>query len=1043
MVNLNSLECVARASIQARHTSLQLSTTASADRRGFYTLPPLPPGEYELSATADGYQPAVMHHIELPVSGRVELNFELRMLRRAWEGTNSGRAYFGSGYVVDFYGPDIALLSRYVDPPRPTAGTLESTASYVIEPEQLRDLPFQGRDAYTMLVMLPGVSADAPTARGLGLSVNGQRSYSTQFLLDGVGANNQLISGPLLSVPPEAIQEYRISTNNWSAEFGGTSGVIANAVTRAGGNEWHGLGYLNIKNDVLNASDFQDNLSGWGRRPEKEIQPGLSLGGPILRQRLFLSNSIELFRARGRQAPQTFLLPSTAFAQFYTAPDSAARNLLERFPAPAVTDGVRPSAEWIAEPPVTLNRLLSLQRVDWIGARHRLLGRVADTKISRPDFSWTPYKDFVTPLDQNALGLAVNVTSTLGPALYHELRTGWSDGRIEWDRPHPEVPTLSVSEGVSLPGSLIAYSFRDRSRNFEVSSHWIWSQARHTLKFGGALLTRDIDGYLTAGRDGRYTFGTIVDFGIGVPSSWSVAVARASLPALVLPVYERSYREYQRSFFAQDTVRLASRLTLNAGLRVENFGSPSASNQDGVFVMGNGNTPTDQIRLAHLLFGQTGDAIYPPLWNWAPRAGISWAITKSGDTILRAAAGVFHDRVFDNLWENVRINSIAVRTFPYLAGPQSFLDSVAQLLPAYAGIPAADDFPGLTAFSPRWRTPRSISFLAGLSRRIGYGWTLEANWFHAVGRDLLVTDQVNRPFSLAAEDAGSDNPGRYLNAAVPQIALRSTVGESDYQALLLTASYRSARHQLRAAYTWSHSMDNQSDPLAADFFDLDFTRTRALNDRRIAAFSRQFDAAVDRGNSDFDQRHNLVLISIHDLPTWRSRLGRWLGRWQLSQLAGFRSGFPFTVWANTAAPIEGGAILNNRADVAGPVSIERLATPGGLRLLTAASFAQPTDGELGNLGRNALRSPGFFNVDAAISRTGRVAWLGEAGAFTLRVDVFNVLNHANLGIPDATLSSPGFGIAAYGRQGTASGFPALAPFQETGRQLQIILRLTF
>src|SRR5208283_3605085 len=122
----------------------------------------------------------------------------------------------------------------------------------------------QGRDVYTMLVSLSNVTADQGTARGLGISVAGQRPSSSNYLLDGVDNDNYLITGPLNPVAPEAVQEYRISTNNYSAEYGRTAGFVANAVTKAGGNAFHGVAYDYIKNTVLNAADFADNLAGYG-----------------------------------------------------------------------------------------------------------------------------------------------------------------------------------------------------------------------------------------------------------------------------------------------------------------------------------------------------------------------------------------------------------------------------------------------------------------------------------------------------------------------------------------------------------------------------------------------------------------------------------------------------------------------------------------------------------------------------------------------------------------------------------------------------------
>src|SRR5262249_11380380 len=151
-----------------------------------------------------------------------------------------------------------------------------------------------------------GVTSDAATARGLGLSINGQRPSSSNYLLDGLENNNYLSTGPLTTVAPEAIQEYRVSTNNFSAEYGRTAGFVANAVTRSGGDAFHGIGYVFLKNDVLNSNGFQENLSGIRRTPDKEIQPGFVVGGPILTRRLFFSTSYEYFHSGGQQDPQPF-----------------------------------------------------------------------------------------------------------------------------------------------------------------------------------------------------------------------------------------------------------------------------------------------------------------------------------------------------------------------------------------------------------------------------------------------------------------------------------------------------------------------------------------------------------------------------------------------------------------------------------------------------------------------------------------------------------------------------------------------------------------
>jgi hypothetical protein len=195
--------------------------------------------------------------------------------------------------------------------------------------------------------------------------------------------------------------------------------------------------------------------------------------------------------------------------------------------------------------------------------------------------------------------------------------------------------------------------------------------------------------------------------------------------------------------------------------------------------------------------------------------------------------------------------------------------------------------------------------------------------------------------------------------------------------------------------------------------------------------------------SDFDQRHNLILLSTWevapDLPAVRWR--RLLAGWRVSQLLALRSGFPFSVHAPYEALPGAPFAYNNRADRVGSRSpyIDRPAD-GGRMLLDAAAFRVPSPGRTGNSGRNAFLGPGLFNLDLALGRT--VA-LGEKVRITLRAEAFNALNHANLNNPDAYLTSPSFGLATFGRTGRSSSFPALVPLNETPRQIQLLLKVEF
>lgn len=381
--------------------------------------------------------------------------------------------------------------------------------------------------------------------------------------------------------------------------------------------------------------------------------------------------------------------------------------------------------------------------------------------------------------------------------------------------------------------------------------------------------------------------------------------------------------------------------------------------------------------------------------------------------------------------------------FPISNARTNYLAPIASVVPSYQGQPVVSLFPDpvvqstrapTAMFQPGFRSPRVQSFFLGYQQPIGGNWSAESYYFGSLGRRLITTDSVNR--------TGASTVGPIL--------YRANQGSSSYDALSTVVHYRGGWAQFQAAYTWSHTIDNQSEILRGDYFNLSATRltapqVNATVTALISAFTRQFDSSIDRANSDFDQRHNLVFFSIVDLPRWRtsSKAGYLVRDWKFSQLAAFRSGVPFTVYAPRSPDA---AILNQRADLINPDAVNVGAgtnVTGGERLLNPAAFAVPATGYVGNTGRNAFRGPGFYNIDISLSRSFSAPWLGEAGRLTLRADGFNFLNHANLNLPNAVITLSNFGTARYGRAGPSAGLPVLSPVNDTSRQIQLIFRVEF
>jgi len=1035
---------LAQASVQCAGSSSDSGRVARTDSAGYFVVPLLSPGAYRLQVSAAGYQTQELYGIEVRVAGRLDFSFRLRPLNDVWEtGQYRSVLFPDSQTIVNFYGPDVdTSRTRTVEPSRAARGSLEASVSQVVDPQQIQDLPLAGRDIYTTLIVQPGVTADTATSGGLGLSVNGQRPTASNFLLDGVENNNYLVTGPLVTAAPEAIQEYRISTNSFTAEYGGTGGVLANAVTRAGGNQWHGLAYVYAKNDALNANDFQRNLKGLPRSQLHETEPGFQAGGPIRANRLFTSTSFEYFRSRGYGDPVTVQLPTTGFVNYLegltsnpvTAPPaSAALSLLQSHPW-AAPNATGYNATVSVSLPSFVNRSLFLERLDYTpaGGVHHLMGRVASSRVERPQFIWSPYQGFDSPLLQNTLSLMAALTSNLGPRRVNEARLSWSDDDLSWDRAHPEIPTLIADGNVLLPGSLSAYAYKNRSRTFEFTDQFVWAHGPHLVKLGGGVLLRDIDGYLTFGRDGEFSFETVLQFASSQPYGFSASVDRTALPKLQIPSFDRQYTYNQFHFFAQDTYRFTPRLTLNYGLRYENFGAPQGTGAVKDLLLQPGPAGA-QIAGATLQPEAAGQAIYArDNRGWAGRLGGSYALTADGRTLLRGASGIFHDRPYDNLWRNVGNNNLKLGEFFY-ATPigntpsANYLAPAAQALPQFAGRAVDASFPSVTWIDARLRNAYVWSSFLGVQRELASRVTLEVNGMETLGRRLISTDVLNR--------------GLDTNEALPAISYLANQGSSNYSALTALLRYHTSSVQFQAAYTWSHSIDNQSSPLGRDFFNLSFVSLTTSNGYEPggAAFSSAGDLRIDRGNSDFDQRQDLVLMWTAAIPNPRGSSRTWaaLRDWKLSGLASFRTGFPYSVYAATV--VDG--IINRRGNLVNQAQeFTNQPASGGKLLLSPAAFADPST-PLGNTGRNAIAGPGLYNADLSVSRSIAVRKLGEAGRIELRADLFNALNHANLGNPDSTIGHSDFGVALYGRKPEQSGFPGLIPLTETARQMQLMVRV--
>ncbi len=1049
---------IPNATISCRGLASSAALPGQTDAAGRFTFAALSPGSYSIRIDAPGYQSQELRQLDLPIAARLELHFHLRPQNDIWE-ARQYQSYLlpESQQVLTFYGPDLDT-SRVAsfETSHGTVSNLETSVSSVIDSHDLNELPLTGRDAYALLVLLPGVTADTATSRGLGFSVNGQRPSSANYLLDGLENNNMLVTGPLGVVVPEDVSEYRISTNNFSAEFGRTSGFLANAISRAGGNDWHAMAYLHLENELLNANGFQENVQGIPRAPLKQIQPGFTASGPILRKRLFASGSLQLSRFHGRNDPQIYALPT---AQFIASAPGIAGALLRQYRAAAVPTGPNEDGLVTIASPVQVEQATGLARLDYLSGAHRIFARTSVDRERQPDLLYNPYPQFSSPLHQGSVAIGAGWTWQIGSALTQELRAGRTGDAEHYDRPHSEIPILQsgasvLSNGqyypVSLPGSTSTFGYRNLGQNWELVDDLTWIHGRHSWKFGGGILVRTTESAFIADRDGLFQFipANSIDvtknlnaFAAATPETVSFAVdGNGGQGAGIQPVpYNRDYRYTQFDLFAQDAFRVTPRLTLNYGIRYDRFGAPvnTGSTKDVLLASGSGANFSQSLETINTLPLPTGNQqlFATDNGNLGARFGLAYAL-PGGNTVLRGSYGIFYDRPYDNLWQMVSANRQVYESWS-VSG-----QTIASYSPATAAalgqLQPLNEYHYPQMFQPGIGNPMVQSAYVGVQQKLSDGFSLELNVLASRARRLWSTDVVNRPDSIIPASY-FNNPSAVNDPAYGYIDYTANQGLSNYQAFTGTVHFRKPRLNGQASYTWSHSIDNQSDPLAGIFENFNQSNAATKPDDAIrASFTQQFDSNADRANSDFDQRQNLVFFAIYELPA----------HWQISGLGALRSGLPYSALYSYDSFTQGGSTTGElrypHANIVSPALLYSPGLPnppGGVTLLNVAAFdTTPGPPTAGNVGRNAFTGPGLISADLSISR--KFA-LSERGKLTLRADFYNALNHANLNNPEEYVNYPGFGQALYGREEKNSGFPLAAPFNEASRVIQLFVRLEY
>ena len=1023
------------AEVTATNTGTNQTRTAQTSPQGEYRIDFLPIGEYTVEVSASGFKKFVQKAVVLEINVASRVNAQLDV-----------------GQLTD---------SVEVSASAPAVNTENAQVGRTVENREITTLPIVGRNVYTLLTLTPGVSS---SSNSITLGYPEQRTMinggvdggagSVNYYLDGGSNMTGLRNTGNVAPNPDAVEEFRVITNNYSAEYGRFAGGVVNVITRSGTNSFHGSLFEFLRNDAMNAHD-------WGAltiAPLRRNQFGGTLGGPIRKDKTFffgtysgLRQNIEQFlngavvptaleRAGNFSASKTppkdplngnalfpgGMIPSNRF-------DPVAINILNKY----VPASNLPNNLWQGYIPNPYNSDEVLAKVDHaLSDRQHLSGSYYETSgiqsyqaggnlpWSAQNYNWR---------QQNA---NASDTWTLGGSTVNQFWLTYGRnfaGRVNLPamslgdlgstfgaQGTPSLPQITVTGYFTLAESIAGpvagtnfYSVRDM-----VS----YTRGRHTFKFGGEIaLDKDIqqtllNNYGVFSFTGSKTGNAFADFLTGLPVTMN-----QDAPITAMDNF------WTTALYAQDDFRVSPRLTLNLGLRWDVQTAPTDPfDREATFIQGvqsqvlkGSNVPTGL-----LVVGDPGvkrGIVATPLGHFSPRIGVAWDPFGTGKTSIRAGAGVFYGSVSGNEWNSTsNYQPFAVReqfnNVLSLSNPYGLLPGGVNPFP-YSYNPASPQFilpAAIYGMAPNFRWPYTYQMNFTVQREVAKGWTLTAGYVGSLSHRLPFAIDLNYPYYNATATTGNVNNRRPIEPGVlSNIYSVQSVMNTSYHSLQITMEKRlGERFTLKAFYVYSKDLEdvqldnNTVNGNAEDYHNLALERGRSDNDRRQVAVGSLI------WNLNYFGHWNRVARSI-------------LNGWEFSGIVTLQSGLPFNITSGSDINLDG--VNNDRPVLIGNPFLDpnRSRSDVTAAWFNTAAFTAPGKGVDGNTARNLMDRPGSKNVDAGLFRdfhfTERIT-LQARGEFT------NAFNLVNLGSPNGTLTSQQFG--------KITGASSM-------RQVQVGLRMTF
>jgi hypothetical protein len=1056
---------VAGAKVTLSNVETGIKAQASTDSNGNYEFLNVRIGRYTVVAEMSGFSTATAENFTVTVGARQRVDLELKV-----------------GTVTEVVQVTDAVKLLETD---------SSDRGQVISRQQIVELPLNGRNYADLALLTTGVKRSAyafanPPREGA-FNANGQRSTFNNFLLDGVdnnayGTSNQGFSNQVVQLSPDAVAEFKVVTNNMSAEYGRTSGAVVNASMRSGTNAFHGTAWEFVRNTSLNAVGF---FKPRGGKPVlQRNQFGFTLGGPVKRDRAFFFTHYEGFRERfkfltfssiptvadrqgifnrevrnpltGRSYPANTQIPAADITPF-------ARKVLAELPAPngaGRTDNwqnLRSDKNNNDKMDVKLDGQFNSRWSAFVRLSHRKSNLLQQPEIPGP--SGGGGNGFIRVLNQY---LATGFTYLPSSASLFEFRLGLSRTRAGKETVALGGPNMQELYGITgqptdkrIVGGLSNQTITGftalgvQATNPQWQHPFLYNpranysivKGRHSLKTGyewQRLHTeiQDVNplygldtyagqfsraaGVATGTGADQQTYN-LVDFMFGLRSSYALT-----------NFFVAQYRQVLHALYFQDDFKVNSKLTLNLGLRYE-YGSPQWEANNKLT-----NFDPAANRLVAAKDGSIADRalIDPDRNNFAPRLGFAWSPIKK--TVVRGGYGISY----------VHFNRSGGGNILAINGPQVVNAVVAQQ-PGQAGYRTTQDgYPaGLTDPDKFVAVTSNISYYPRESRT-GY----VQSWFVNVQRELLKNTVLDigyvgnhglklimfADYNQARPNGPAENAAlqaRRPNQAFGPITVTFPAGFSNYHALQLKLEKRySAGLYLLNSFTWSKAIDNVG---------------QALEDQGNGNRSSPqnfYNLRSEKGLSAYHQKFNNTTSAVWQVPVGKGRkylasmhpVGEYLiGGWQISAINNLWSGEPLNFLYSPAALFQvsnigpdwrGSTNTSARPNIVGnPVLPSDQRTP--TRWFNEAAVAVPTDRSqpFGNAGRNAVIGPGLFQFDLGVQKDFALP-LREGMSLQFRSEFFNLTNRTNFRAPATNRSA-----ATFGR--IASAYPA--------RQVQFGLKLIF